>query len=151
MVELLEATFLDFLREDEGPTPAFQSRTQTCVPESFLFSVEKLVMALSLLLSFVIAVVAAPSRFGLHGHAFKIHQQRCKTRHRQHALSVWLFPFWNKLPEEIANVSSVEIFKARLDALWQSRCLKSPSNSSPDIVSRTCSILPYRTIVSFLQ
>ncbi len=48
MVELLEATFLDFLREDEGSTPAFQSRTQTCVPESFLLSVEKLVMALSL-------------------------------------------------------------------------------------------------------
>ncbi len=34
------------------------------------------------------AVFAAPTRIGLRGQTFKIHQQRCKTHRRQHAFSV---------------------------------------------------------------
>ncbi len=44
------------------------------------------------------AVFAAPTRIGLRGHTLKIHQQRCKTRRRQHAFSVRVVPYWNKLP-----------------------------------------------------
>ncbi len=66
------------------------------------------------------AVFAAPTRIGLRGHTFKIHQQRCKTRRRQHALSVRVVPYWNKLPQEIVTATSVETFKFRLDARWQS-------------------------------
>ncbi len=51
-------------------------------------------------------VFAAPTRIGLRSHTFKIHQQRCKTRRRQHAFSVRVV--WNKLLEEIVNASSVE-------------------------------------------
>ncbi len=63
---------------------------------------------------------AAPTRIGLRGHALKIQQQRCKTRRRQHALSVRVVPYWNKLPEDIVTATSVETFKSRLDAEWRS-------------------------------
>ncbi len=66
------------------------------------------------------AVFAASTRIGLQGHTFKIHQQRCKTRRRQYALSVLVVPHWSKLPEEIATATSVEAFQFRLDARWQS-------------------------------
>ncbi len=66
------------------------------------------------------AVFSAPTRIGPRGHTLKIHQQRCKTRRRQHALSVLVVPYWNKLPEEIATATSVEAFQFRLDARWQS-------------------------------
>ncbi len=39
----------------------------------------------------------APTRIGLRGHTFKIHQQQCKTRRRQHTFSVRVVPYWNKL------------------------------------------------------
>ncbi len=61
-----------------------------------------------------------PTRKGLRGHAFKSHQQRCCTRHRQFAFIIRAVPFWNKLPAEIVNASSVKSFKALLDARWQS-------------------------------
>ncbi len=63
---------------------------------------------------------AAPTHIGLRYHTFKIHQQRCKTLHRQHAFNVRVAPYWSKLSEEIVNASSVETFKLRLDARWQS-------------------------------
>ncbi len=73
------------------------------------------------LLDFLCDVVfAAPTRIGLRGHTLKIHQQRCKTRRRQHAFSIRVVPYWNKLSEDIVTTSSVETFKSRLDAQWQS-------------------------------
>ncbi len=36
------------------------------------------------------------------------------------------FEYWNKLPEEIMKASSVEIFKLRLDARWQSLFPEAP-------------------------
>ncbi len=50
------------------------------------------------------AVFAAPTRIGLRGHTLKIHQQRCKTRRRQHAFSVRVIPYWNKLSEDIVRI-----------------------------------------------
>ncbi len=76
----------------------------------------------------------APTRVGLRGHTFKIHQQWCKFRHRQHAFSVRVVPYWNKLPEEFVNASSVEIFNLPLDARWQSFFPEVPSNPSPGLV-----------------
>ncbi len=66
------------------------------------------------------AVFAVPTRIGLRGHTLKIHQQRCKTRRRQHAFSARVVPYLNKLPEDIVTATSVETFKFRLDAQWQS-------------------------------
>ncbi len=65
-------------------------------------------------------VFAAPTRIGLRGHTLKIHQQRFKTRRRQHAFSVRVVTYRNKLPEDIVTATSVETFKFRLDAQWQS-------------------------------
>ncbi len=59
---------------------------------------------------------AHPTRKGLRGHAYKFRQQRCCTRHRQFAFIIRAVPFWNKLPAEIVNASSVKSFKTLLDA-----------------------------------
>ncbi len=64
--------------------------------------------------------IGIPIHFGLRCHIFRIHHQQCKTRRRKHAFSVRLVQYWNKLPEEIVNASSMETFKFRLDARWQS-------------------------------
>ncbi len=72
------------------------------------------------------AVFATPTPIGLRGHTLKIHQQRCKTRHRQHAFSVRVVPYWNKLPVDIVTASFVEVFKFRLDAQWQFIFLEVP-------------------------
>ncbi len=61
-----------------------------------------------------------PTRQGLRDHAFKFHQQRCCTRRRQFAFTIRAVPFWNKMPAEIVNSSSVKSFKALLDVHWQS-------------------------------
>ncbi len=66
------------------------------------------------------AVFAAPTRIGLRGHTFKINQQRCKTRRSQHAFSVRVVPYWNKMLEEVVTATSVETFQFRLDSRWQS-------------------------------
>ncbi len=63
---------------------------------------------------------AHPTRKGLCGHAYKFHQQRCCTRRRQFAFQIRAVPFWNKLPAEIVNASSVKYIKTLLDAHWQS-------------------------------
>ncbi len=63
---------------------------------------------------------ATPTRTGLRGHTFNIHQRRCKIRRRQHAFSVRVVSYWNKLPEGIVNALTVETFQLRLDARWQS-------------------------------
>ncbi len=67
-----------------------------------------------------------PTHQGLHGHEFKFHQQRCCTRRRQFAFTIRAVQFWNKLPAEVINASSVKSFKALLDALWQSLFLEVP-------------------------
>ncbi len=61
-----------------------------------------------------------PTRTGLHGHAYKFHQQRCRTHRRQYAFSIWAVPFLNKLLAEIVNASSVKSFKTLLDKNWVS-------------------------------
>ncbi len=80
---------------------------------------------------------AAPTRIWLRCYTFKIHQQRCKTRHRQHVFSVRVVPYWNKLPEEIVNAPSVDTINLRLDARVELGCcvlLKTPATSrSPEI------------------
>ncbi len=65
-------------------------------------------------------VFCFPHRIGLRCHTFKVPEQRCKNRRHQHAFSVRVVPYWNKLPEENVNASSVETFKLRLDARRQS-------------------------------
>ncbi len=69
------------------------------------------------------AVFAAPTRIGLWGHTFKIHQQLVKP---VDANMRSLFEYWNKLREEIVTAIPVETLKFRLDAQWQSLFLEDP-------------------------
>ncbi len=61
-----------------------------------------------------------PARKGLRGHAYKFHQQRYCTRRHQFGFTIRAVLFWNKLPAEIVNASSVKSFKILLDSHWQS-------------------------------
>ncbi len=66
-------------------------------------------------------LLATPSKIGwdagCHTYCHPLWaSQRCKTRCRQHAVSLRVVPYWNKLPEEIVNAASVHIFKLRLYA-----------------------------------
>ncbi len=79
------------------------------------------------LLEFPIAsTFVYPTHQGLRGHAFKFHKQRCCTRRRKFAFTIRAVPFWNKLPAETVNASSVKSFKALLDARWHSLFPKVP-------------------------
>ncbi len=74
----------------------------------------------------------APISSGLRGHAFKIYEQRCKTRRHQYAFSILIVPYWDKLPEEIVNAPSVEIFKTHwvhYYCLWSYMLLNSLSTT----------------------
>ncbi len=57
---------------------------------------------------------------GIHGHIHNFHLQGRYIRRHQHAFSVRAVPFWNKMPAEIANASSVLSHKTLLDANWRS-------------------------------
>ncbi len=63
---------------------------------------------------------AHPTRKGLRGHAYKFYEQRCFSRRRQFAFTIRTVPFWNELPAEIVNASSVKSFKTLPDDHWQS-------------------------------
>ncbi len=76
--------------------------------------------------------LAASTRSGLRGHTSKIRQQRCKTRRHQNAFSVRVVPCWSKLPEDIVNASSVEIFDWMHDGSPSSQ--KSPDIPSTELV-----------------
>ncbi len=92
------------------------------------------------------AVFAAPTCIRLRGHTLKSHRQRCKTRRRQHAFSVRVVPYWNKLPEDIVTAISVETFKFRLDALAVPLPRSSPLTRHPilpPIFVPPCRIPPY--------
>ncbi len=51
-----------------------------------------------------------PTRKGLRGHAYKLHQQRCCTRRRQFDFTIRFVLFWNKRPAKIVNEFSVKSF-----------------------------------------
>ncbi len=95
-------------------------------------------------------VFAAPIRFGLCGHTFKIRQQRRKTRRRQHTFSIRVVQYWNKLSEQIVNASLVEIFKLRPDVRLQSLFPEVPPTPAPDIPTPTCNTVSFTTPMQFL-
>ncbi len=68
----------------------------------------------------MVSTFAHPTRKRLRGHAYKFHQQRCCTRHRQIAFTNRAVPFWSNLPAEIEKAFSVKSFKTFLGAHWQS-------------------------------
>ncbi len=101
MAGLLNTTFLDLFREDEGSTPIYKPRTQPCMANPLTTEpevrraldchnphkdhvphdvVRKRIRGALIFICKIMhfpcdAIFAAPT-----GHTFKIHQRRCKTR-----------------------------------------------------------------------
>ncbi len=87
----------------------------------------------------MVPTFAHPTRKGLCGHAYKFHQQRYCTRRRQFAFTIRAVPFWNKLPAEVFNASSVKSFKTLLDTHWQSLFPEVPTYSHNPFPQHTSS------------
>jgi len=56
---------------------------------------------------------------GLRGHSLKLFKRRCRTTVRQNFFSLRVVNEWNKLPQDVVEASSVNMFKNRLDRHWQ--------------------------------
>ncbi len=98
---------------DQNLLPQFASRTHRRI-RGDLIAMLKITHCL---LKFPMAsTFAHPTHKGLRGHAYKFNQQRCCTHRRQFTFTIRAVPFWNKLPTEIVNASSVKYFKTLLDA-----------------------------------
>lgn len=52
------------------------------------------------------------------GHNFKLKTKYARTENRKKFFTVRCIPVWNKLPEDIVNAPSLNIFKKTLDCLW---------------------------------
>ncbi len=52
---------------------------------------------------------------GLHGYAYKFHQQRCCKRRHQFAFTNRTTPMWNKLSAVVVNASSTQCFNTTFD------------------------------------
>jgi len=56
---------------------------------------------------------------GLRGHSLKLFKPSCRTTVRQNFFSLKIVNEWNKLPQDVVELSSVNMFKNRLDRHWQ--------------------------------
>jgi len=58
-------------------------------------------------------------RFSTRINSNKILHQRFNTAVRKNSYSVRIAKYWNKLPDNITNASSINAFKNRLDKHWK--------------------------------
>ncbi len=59
-----------------------------------------------------------PANPNLRGHRFKLCQQLSTLARRKLACPVRIVEPWNQLPPEVVDSASEEIFKRRLDGVW---------------------------------
>ncbi len=88
------------------------------------------------ILEFLIeSIFTHPAHTGLHGHAYKFHQQRYCTHRRKYPFSIRAIPFLSKLPAEIVNAPSVKSVKTLLGtnylSLFPEINVKSTSSYNP--------------------
>ena len=56
---------------------------------------------------------------GLKGHSLKLFKPRCRTTITQNFFSLRVINEWNKLPQEVVDAPSVNMFNNRLDRYWK--------------------------------
>ena len=56
---------------------------------------------------------------GLRGHSLKLYKQRCCTTVRHCFFSSRVINSWNRLPQDVVEATSVNMFKNRLDKHWK--------------------------------
>jgi len=56
---------------------------------------------------------------GLRCHSLKLYKQRCCTTDRQCFFSSKVINSWNRLPQDVIEATSVNMFKNRLDKHWK--------------------------------
>ena len=63
------------------------------------------------------------------GHKFNIFKERCKKDIRRYSFKGRVTDQWNNLPDKIVESPSLNVFKNRLDKLWERKKV----NYDPDI------------------
>jgi len=61
----------------------------------------------------------ASDTHGLRGHLQKLFKPRCRTTVRKTFFSNRIIDEWNRLPQYVIDLSSVNVFKNRLDEAWK--------------------------------
>ncbi len=74
-----------------------------------------------------------PANPNLRDHRFKLRRQQSHLAHRKFAFPVRIVEPWSKLPPEVVDSTSEEIFKLRLDGAWDT-----PFASLTLLRHRTC-------------
>jgi len=62
---------------------------------------------------------------GLRGHLLKLFKPRCHTTVRQNFFSLRIVNEWTKLPQDVMEAPSINMFKNRLDRHWQDMGIQS--------------------------
>jgi len=62
---------------------------------------------------------------GLRGHSLKLFKPRCRTTVRQNFFSLRIVNEWNKLPLDVMEAPSINMFKNRLDQHWHDMGIQS--------------------------
>lgn len=60
----------------------------------------------------------ARDHYGLRGHSLKLHVIRSRLNCRKYFFSQRSVGEWNRLPQEVVDAPSVNVFKIRLDKIW---------------------------------
>ena len=61
----------------------------------------------------------ASDTHGLRVHLQKLFKPRCRTTVRKTFFSNTIIDEWNRLPQYVIDLSSVNVFKNRLDEAWK--------------------------------
>ena len=81
------------------------------------------------------SILKLNNKSNVRGHICKLEKQRCKTSLRQKFFTQSVLERWNKVPVQVVEAPSVNVFKNRIDSLMQEyayRVEEPPTHIRPD-------------------
>ena len=75
--------------------------------------------------------------YNLRGHNYMIERHQCRKDVRKYSFKLRVASQWNNIPENVVNSPSLNVFKSRLDKLWENEDII--QDPDIDIYTRTSS------------